>query len=1092
MNETESGPAPVASPTADRNLLFGILALQMDFISRDALIAAMHAWVLDKTKSLGHILIEQGALSGMRCGLLDALVEEHLAAHGQDPQRSLTAIRSPLSLIHDLQELSDPGVRASLALLCAAGRGRDIPDTRPPSQAPPSSAEPRFRILRPHARGGLGEVFLAHDQELQRDVALKEIQTRHADEASSRARFLLEAQITGGLEHPGVVPVYGLGQYADGRPYYAMRFIRGESLKEAIDRFHAADVLGRAAGERSLALRELLSRFIAVCNAVAYAHSRGIIHRDLKPGNVMLGPYGETLVVDWGLAKAIGRAGDETCLPEATLRPTPAVAVTPTLFGQALGTPGFMSPEQAAGRLEDMGQKSDVYSLGATLYCLLTGKAPFEGPLGEVLERVRRGQFRPPRQVKPTVLASLEAICLKAMALRPEDRYASAPALADDLQHWLADEPVSCYREPWPARLARWGRRHRPAVAGIASLVLTGMVALGLGLFAVVREQRHTEEQRQAAVKARQQAETQSQLALRTLKDVVFDIQSLPERVPAAHGMRRKMLQTAIAGLKEVAASASTAEQKDHSLIQAHCDLGDIFLEIGDTAPGDWTNEAAGHYQQAVEIAQALLDAHPQSTAAQRDLALAYIRRGDARQKQGKTREAQDDYQKSMALRQRLADAGATPEAQRDLALAYNKMGDVSRLLGDSPGARDYFQKQLDLIRPLAAAQPNDREMQRDLSVAYERLGEVNLDLDQPAAARDAFQKDLDIAQKLADGDPDNVQAQLDLAISSQRLGDMSLRQGDSRAAGDLYQKSLDIRKKQVDADPQNPLLGQDLTISYERMGTLSLQRGETAASRAWYQKSLDLRQKLVDADRSNAQLQRDLFVSHHKVGKAALRQGDMEAARKAFAHALEITQKLAEADADNVLAQRDLLVAHYQQGQCHEQDLAFAEAATCYGHSLDILGRLERAGKLKGQPLYVQWRREMEQAQAVCQAAPQAIADLDFVLKQRPELVTPLLALRIRALTRQGRLEEATATAEKGHDLAGKDANRLYDAACGFALCCSSKEPNAKSAARAVAVLREAVEQGYKDVGHIKADADLDALRDRDDFRDLLAQLEK
>jgi serine/threonine protein kinase len=181
-------------------------------------------------------------------------------------------------------------------------------------------------------------------------VALKEIQDRHADDSNSRARFLLEAEVTGGLEHPGIVPVYGLGSYADGRPFYAMRFIRGDSLQDAIERYHAAQGPNRDAGERALKLRGLLGRFVDVCNAIAYAHSRGVLHRDLKPANVMLGKYGETLVVDWGLAKTAGRAeGAEPSLEEVTLRPSSASGSAPTQMGAALGTPPYMSPEQAGG-----------------------------------------------------------------------------------------------------------------------------------------------------------------------------------------------------------------------------------------------------------------------------------------------------------------------------------------------------------------------------------------------------------------------------------------------------------------------------------------------------------------------------------------------------------------------------------------------------------------------------------------------------------------------------------------------------------------------------------------------------------------------
>src|SRR5205807_8575768 len=202
-----------------------------------------------------------------------------------------------------------------------------------------------FRVLRPHAEGGLGRVSVALDEELPREVALKEIKERHADDVGSRARFLLEAQLTGALEHPCIVPVYGLGSYADGRPYYAMRLIKGDSLQQAIDRYHRAGGPGR--GERLLALRELLGRFIDVCNAIEYAHSRAVLHRDLKPGNVMLGKYGETLVVDWGLAKALGRSAAPEQEGEAAFKPSSGSGSAPTQMGKAIGTPQFMSPEQA-------------------------------------------------------------------------------------------------------------------------------------------------------------------------------------------------------------------------------------------------------------------------------------------------------------------------------------------------------------------------------------------------------------------------------------------------------------------------------------------------------------------------------------------------------------------------------------------------------------------------------------------------------------------------------------------------------------------------------------------------------------------------
>jgi WD40 repeat protein/serine/threonine protein kinase len=483
------------SAIADRNLLFGVVALQMDFITRDQLVMSMGAWMVRKTEPLGSILVEQGALSPERRTLLEALVQEHLRQHDDDPHKSLAALSSLGSARHELEQLHDPDVQASLAV---ASRGQ--PDdfaTRSYSVGESSSAGQRFRILRPHAEGGLGKVSVALDEELHREVALKEIKDKHAHDPRSRGRFLLEAEITGGLEHPGIVPVYGLGSYADGRPFYAMRFIRGDSLKEAIGRFHqsrdrqgatGATPLAYARGSdfSSLEFRQLLGRFVDVCNAVAYAHSRGVLHRDLKPGNIMLGKYGETLVVDWGLAKAgvrsqgSGVRDQESGInQEVTLQPTSASGSGETVAGTAVGTPAFMSPEQAAGRLDLVGVASDIYSLGATLYVLVTGKAPFaDKDTGELLRRVQKGDFAPPRQLNSEVPAPLEAVCLKAMALDVKNRYPSVLDLATEVEHWLADEPVSAWPEPWRVKSRRWVGRHRVLVSGAAAALVVGIVGL--------------------------------------------------------------------------------------------------------------------------------------------------------------------------------------------------------------------------------------------------------------------------------------------------------------------------------------------------------------------------------------------------------------------------------------------------------------------------------------------------------------------------------------------------------------------------------------------------------------------------------------
>ncbi|HMC11924.1 MAG TPA: protein kinase, partial [Pirellulaceae bacterium] len=358
-------------------------------------------------------------------------------------------------------------------------------------------ASTRYQILRHHARGGLGCVSVALDERLKREVALKELLNHHADNSASRSRFVLEAEVTGSLEHPGIVPIYGLGKFPDGRPYYAMRFIRGGSLTQAIKRFHDANRKGSNQGNDTLEFRQLLRRFIDVCNAVEYAHSRGVLHRDLKPDNVMLGEYGETLLVDWGLAKVTGRQepAAEAGSPVASKLPQLASSSSnETMAGVAIGTPQFMSPEQAAGRLDRLGPASDVYSLGATLYCLLTGGPPIrESTVEETLRCVLKGDYPRPRQRSPGTSASLEAVCLKAMALDREQRYPSARALVDDLEHWLANEPVTAYRESWTMRLARFARRHRVWTQAAATTLLVVAIVSAIAVY-ITHQQRRVAE----------------------------------------------------------------------------------------------------------------------------------------------------------------------------------------------------------------------------------------------------------------------------------------------------------------------------------------------------------------------------------------------------------------------------------------------------------------------------------------------------------------------------------------------------------------------------------------------------------------------
>ncbi|RIK73276.1 MAG: hypothetical protein DCC67_18095, partial [Planctomycetota bacterium] len=428
-----------------RDVLLCTLVRQQHLLSDAQLEAALRQWLVEPQRPLLEVLSARAQLSPDSVRQLADSLQRHAADTCAHP------VNARLRALPDsIQRLLAPHVSdVALASETLVDTFGEPPRVRPAPTALPPGLTPgeRFAIQQVHAQGGLGVVYLARDQEIDRTVALKQIRSQWADDDDCRARFLLEARITGRLEHPGVAPVYAMGADATGRPYYAMRLIRGESLLDVIERFHRLE--GAGPRQRMPELRKLLKRFVDVCNAVDYAHSKGVLHRDLKPANIMVGKYGETLVVDWGLAKVIGSDEDVAL----TTRMVPKLQLdgggSETRIGTTIGTPAYMSPEQAAGRNDELTPATDVYSLGATLYHLLTGALP-HGPdddVGVMMERIDRGAIVPPRQRVRWLPPPLASICMKALAAAPENRYASARALADDIERWLGDEPVRAHVE---------------------------------------------------------------------------------------------------------------------------------------------------------------------------------------------------------------------------------------------------------------------------------------------------------------------------------------------------------------------------------------------------------------------------------------------------------------------------------------------------------------------------------------------------------------------------------------------------------------------------------------------------------------------
>lgn len=454
----------------------------------------------------------------------------------------------------------------------------DEPDAGPAkgtTRPAAATAEQHYDLIEDFARGGMGKIWRALDLRIRREVAFKELLPNALKNAVVVERFLKEAQVTGQLEHPGVVPIYDLGRQANGTPYYSMKLVRGSTFKKSIETYHA---LPKDSSARRLGFVKLLQQFIAICNTMGYAHERGVLHRDLKPLNIMVGDFGETLVLDWGLARLMndpdnspmgdgpiegmddeddattaidprdagtidGAAGrprsasdDQTIVgddPPPAATPLPAEqtssgstsgaaksgatqseatqgggttggtqagatssrrasvvtdyasAGSRTVMGSVMGTPAYMPAEQAVGNLNELDARSDIYSLGAILYEILTNTAPIaKDKLPAMLKAVVEGKITPPLRVDPTVPKALDAVCMKALSKDKANRYQSALDLAREVEAYLADEPVTAYREPWMQRLSRWVRRHRTLVT-TASAVVALLILGGFGWSAI-------------------------------------------------------------------------------------------------------------------------------------------------------------------------------------------------------------------------------------------------------------------------------------------------------------------------------------------------------------------------------------------------------------------------------------------------------------------------------------------------------------------------------------------------------------------------------------------------------------------------------
>jgi serine/threonine-protein kinase len=1083
------------APSADRNLVFGLLALQMDFLTSAQLLDALHAWMLRKTTPVGEILRERGLLNGRRLELLEAIVEEHIAQHGGDAQASLAALRVEESVRADFHRLDDADVQASLVALASTppetsarksrpamseGPADSLATSAPTMAAPPGS---RFRRLREHARGGLGEVFVALDEELHREVALKEIQDRFADQDEARSRFLREAEITGNLEHPGIVPVYGLGTYYDGRPYYAMRFIRGQSMQDALARFHKSDEDSqRDPGERSLALRELLTRFVAVCNAMAYAHNRGVIHRDIKPANVMLGEFGETLVVDWGLARLLERHDSEQTSVERPISSFSASATAPTQMGQVIGTATFMPPEQAEGRHDREDIASDVFSLGATLYAVLTGQPPYQG--ADVLGQARRAEVTPARQRKRSVPAALEAVCARAMARRPEDRYPSARALAEEVERWLADEPVQAYRESLADRLRRWGRRNRSLVSTAVVLLAAGVVALSAGLWAVGREQQRTKEALERAQKA--EKETLDQFRASTSDAIEQLIGSTPGR----SAQEKKYLERTLKRWQAFADRAGDDERSRAIRAEGHFRVALLQDRLGRT------EEALPGYRQALTIRQKLVDDFPAVPEYRKDLAYTHANLGVVLAEKIEWKEAMEHYDKALAIKQKLA--GEFPDVhdyQSDLASTHNNLGALLVAQNQLAKAAEQYEKALVIQRKLAEQFPNEPDYRKDLAGMHSNMGNLLKRQNQWVKAKEQYDEALAIRQKLAHDFPDVPDYRRYLAGSHNNLAIALAGLNQLDRAAEHYRKALVVHKKLADEFPGVPAYRKDLAATHNNLGVFLMGQKQWEEAGRHYDQALIIQQRLADEFTALPTYRKDLANTHNNLGRLFHNQRQWEKSAEQYRKALAIREKLAAGFPAVPEYQIDLAEACYYLGRLFRVSGKPAEGLPWLDKAISKVSLVH-----KRDPHITTHRQLMRNAHMNRAAAydhlekpAEAVKDWTRAIDLSPVPEQPSLrSHRVNSLVRAGSVPEAVAEVAE-LTKAGKWPRTVwYDFACAYAVA-SGRDAGRKKeyADRAMELLRQAVKAGYANAAHMAKDTDLNALRDREDFKKLLAEVE-
>jgi serine/threonine protein kinase/tetratricopeptide (TPR) repeat protein len=876
-----------------------------------------------------------------------------------------------------------------------------------------------YRIVRPVGRGGMGVVYEAVHTGLDKRVALKVL--RHGLVADRLSRFLREARTAAGLHHTNIVPVFDAGEVG-GTPYYAMQFIDGTPL----DTFLKPDAqppesattatLGHlgattvthdpAAGDRPAGRgkktedpavgrpgpRRVAELGLQAAEGLAYAHARGVVHRDVKPSNLLLDGAGVVWVADFGLAF---RADDPTLTAEGAL----------------LGTPRYMSPEQAGSELTDA--RTDVYSLGVTLYEMLTGTPAFSGggPM-DVIHKVLTHTPPRPRSLNRQVPRDLETVVLKAMARVPADRYPSGREMADDLRRFLAGEPVKARRIGVVGRAWRWGKRN-PAVAALLSVLL--LVLVGGTAAATTLWLRARANYREASVQ-RERADENFRDALRAVDDyytTVTENQLLDSKLPGMQPLRKELLESALRYYQRFAERHSDNPGLRLELARAYERIGHVTAEVGSR------EEGLQLLLKSRDLLLALDRDRPGDEAVRKALASTYHGLGFVQHRLGRTTEAVEAARQAVALeRELLAAAPADAVRRQEMARACNGLGNALDKANRPDEALQVFREGIELLEDLARDYPGEAKYLHSLAGQHHNVGVVYQDtLGKPQEARAAFSRALELEEQAAAKAPYDVWVQDFMAKHIHCLGvvhDSGLKE--PGPAMEFFQRAAVLREKLVRENPAVHEFRGELAFSYRTIGRMYRIRGEREPAARAFGQALSLLEQIVAEQPTSPDYRSTLGLTYTSLGHLRYESGNLAEAVGCHRSAVAILEKLARDHPDRPLYQSYLVMFLGNLGSvCADLDL-LDDARRAIERAQPFLDELRRRNyqapdfanaPARFQLLSTLVRQRIAEAEEELRQARQAVSDERARLPAAPGVLARnrLLGLLSRCFTNERRL---------------------------------------------------------------------------------------